>query len=181
MKTETIVINFIRNNNIKKFVEIGVEYGKMLSKVLPYIDSEIDEYWAVDPWEPVGLKYGPKLGYRTKTQWHELYTSICQKMTEFKSLKVVKLPSVEAAAFFPDDYLDMIYIDADHCYLAVHDDLHAWYRKVRIGGIISGHDYNIKSVKQAVDEFFGFELGTVPDNTKVWMTRKDRFELPVGE
>ena len=42
---------------------------------------------------------------------------------------------------FDDDYFDIIYIDADHRYNAVKKDLEITYKKVKIGGIISGHDY----------------------------------------
>ncbi len=41
----------------------------------------------------------------------------------------------------PDESLDFVYIDADHRFDYVMEDLIAWGRKVRKGGIISGHDY----------------------------------------
>ena len=42
--------------------------------------------------------------------------------------------SVEAAASFPDDSLDWVYIDGDHTYEAVRADLAAYYRTIRPGG-----------------------------------------------
>lgn len=65
-----------------------------------------------------------------------------------------------------DNSLDFIYLDADHSYSGVKEDLaHAW-RIVRYGGFIAGHDYTLNAercvdakhypnfgVKQAVDEF----------------------------
>jgi hypothetical protein len=55
-----------------------------------------------------------------------------------------------------DQYLDAVYIDADHSYEAVKNDLSLSIKKVKSGGFIMGHDYHkniFPSVVQAVDEF----------------------------
>jgi predicted O-methyltransferase YrrM len=66
--------------------------------------------------------------------------------------------SADAAAKFPDNWLDAVFIDADHSYAAVRRDIDAWLPKVRPGGIIAGHDYTLElpGVIQAVTETFGF-------------------------
>lgn len=62
----------------------------------------------------------------------------------------------------PYDSLDFVYIDGDHYYDYVMTDIILWARRVRPGGIISGHDYigpdeyrhkfDI-NVKEAVDDY----------------------------
>jgi hypothetical protein len=64
---------------------------------------------------------------------------------------------------FENDSLDMIYIDGDHEYEGVRKDLEMAYKKVKPGGWIMGHDYEMNmekakteytfGVKKAVDEF----------------------------
>jgi hypothetical protein len=49
--------------------------------------------------------------------------------------------SPAAADGFPDGHFDWVYIDADHTYEAVRDDLAAWRPKVKPGGLVMGHDY----------------------------------------
>lgn len=49
--------------------------------------------------------------------------------------------SAEAAATVPDRSLDLVYIDANHVFEAVLEDLLCWMPKVRSGGIIAGHDF----------------------------------------
>jgi predicted O-methyltransferase YrrM len=56
-------------------------------------------------------------------------------------VKVIRDFSISAATTFEDNYLDFVYIDADHTEKAVYEDLHAWWTKVRPGGIVAGHDY----------------------------------------
>jgi hypothetical protein len=92
-----------------------------------------------------------------------------------------KMGSVEAAAGVPDVSLDFVYIDAGtHSYAECKRDIEAWYAKVKPGGFIGGHDFEIPElhahdtfpgVQRAVKEFFGdLEARTFPDTS--WLVRK---------
>lgn len=77
---------------------------------------------------------------------------------------VIKGLSVEAAQQVPPSSLDFVYLDADHSYKGVMEDLRAWATKVRPGGAIGGHDYidghipaGVFGVRSAVKDFFGRE------------------------
>ena len=69
--------------------------------------------------------------------------------------------SVEASSRFPNGYFDFVYIDADHQYQSVKDDINAWYEKVKPGGWMYFHDYD-SDVKRAVQEFFVNGKGISP-------------------
>jgi hypothetical protein len=66
-------------------------------------------------------------------------------------------------ATFEDNAFDMVYIDADHSYDGCKKDLDIAFLKVKPGGWIMGHDYEINKnkakrewvfgVRKAVDEF----------------------------
>jgi cephalosporin hydroxylase len=62
------------------------------------------------------------------------------------------LPSVQAASYFEDQSVYMVFIDAEHTYAAVKADLAAWRPKVRPGGWLAGHDWESDEVKSAVRE-----------------------------
>jgi len=65
--------------------------------------------------------------------------------------------SVEASTEFEDTSLDFVYIDAGHDFLDVRRDCEVWYPKVKVGGVICGHDYMPSigdDVRRAVDGFF---------------------------
>jgi hypothetical protein len=78
--------------------------------------------------------------------------------------------SVDASKTVINESLDWVYIDADHSYEGIKSDYNAWYDKVRVGGIISGHDYGLngdcEGVKQFIDELTesGIEMHFTTDD-----------------
>lgn len=78
--------------------------------------------------------------------------------------RILRTTSAEAAAEFPDASIDFVYLDAQHHYQAVRDDILLWHSKVKPGGVLGGHDYldgtipsGVYGVKRAVDEFAAAE------------------------
>jgi len=55
--------------------------------------------------------------------------------------KIVRMSSIDAAKKFVDASLDFVYIDTNQDYVSSTNDLDAWSKKVRPGGIIAGHDF----------------------------------------
>lgn len=71
-------------------------------------------------------------------------------------------------------YLDFAFIDGNHEYAYVKQDIELYWPKVCKGGFLSGHDYSggHPGVTQAVDEFFG-KLGLpVEHHQYCWLVRK---------
>lgn len=82
---------------------------------------------------------------------------ISKHVIENPRFTFVNKTSLEAAQEFNDESLDFVYIDADHSYKSVVEDIQAWKQKVKRGGILSGHDYDshfTPDVVKAVEEFF---------------------------
>mgnify|MGYP001982248990 CR=1 FL=1 len=71
-------------------------------------------------------------------------------------VSVLRMLSVQAAAHFADQSLGFVYLDANHGYRALLDDMEAYYPKLMAGGMLAGHDYiNLRAfgVIKAVREF----------------------------
>jgi len=56
---------------------------------------------------------------------------------------------------YPDQSVHFLYLDTTHAYNATLKELHAWWPKIRPGGMLCGDDYCRPGEKVAVDEFFG--------------------------
>ncbi|QDT94257.1 glycosyltransferase [Gimesia algae] len=52
-----------------------------------------------------------------------------------------EMSSMDASHKFKDASLDAVYIDADHSFYGISDDLELWYDKVKPGGLFCGHDF----------------------------------------
>jgi hypothetical protein len=64
--------------------------------------------------------------------------------------------SARASQHYDDESLDFVFLDADHAYESVAADIEAWHPKVRVGGILAGHDFTheFPGVIRAVCERF---------------------------
>lgn len=72
-------------------------------------------------------------------------------------ITVVVSDSAAGASLFEPASCDFVFIDADHSYAAVHQDITCWLPRIRPGGILAGHDYERDTVRRAVHELIGEE------------------------
>ncbi len=75
----------------------------------------------------------------------------------------IRKMSADAAEDIEDDSLDFVYIDANHRFDYVLQDIRTWFPKVKPGRVISGHDYNYHEVAAAVEAYckvHNLKLGT---------------------
>jgi predicted O-methyltransferase YrrM len=89
---------------------------------------------------------------------------------KYNNIVKIKSTSHHAVKIFPDNSIDLIYIDANHSYEAAKNDILSWMIKIKSNGIISGHDYNWRSVRKAVNEiFYNKDIKTYKDNS--WLVK----------
>jgi predicted O-methyltransferase YrrM len=79
-----------------------------------------------------------------------------EKFTE----NLLEVSDERASYLFPEQSVDICFVDADHSYDGVTKDLELWTPKVKPGGIMSGHDYDPtgsawQECRRAVDDFWG--------------------------
>ena len=76
----------------------------------------------------------------TKQEW--FFQASQQRLAQHANItEFMRMYTTEAAKLVPDDSLDFIYVDARHDYCGVREDLREWWPKLRMGGILAGHDY----------------------------------------
>ena len=68
------------------------------------------------------------------------------------AVNIVKSSSLEAANNYKDRSVSFLMIDASHKYQDVVDDIKAWYPKIKMGGIVSGDDFDWPEVASAVKD-----------------------------
>merc|ERR1712232_720479 len=94
--------------------------------------------------------------------------------------------SVDAAQVFAPESLDLVYIDADHKWWSVVQDLVAWWPNVKKGGMMLGHDFHLNTLMErsgsvggdsndvpvVVQAFFRAPLRVVLHSGFVWSVEK---------
>lgn len=167
----------IEAHNLKRGAEIGVAFGGHSEAILSQTRVEklygIDSYQHRDGYEdPMNL---PQKDFET------LYERTKERLSAFGNrFELVRAESKEAVARILGE-LDFIYIDADHSYQGVWDDLCTWFDKIRTGGIIGGHDYDhayFPGVRLAIDEFFRrFDWQVHTEGEGVWWVEKQALHV----
>ena len=159
-----ILIDLIQKEASKIVAEIGVFGGGLTKRVLKRAKF-IESYWCVDPWRNYDeWENISKLPKKSQSDWDEIFIKFCRLYPWFSALKVMRMTSLEASEIFKKaNYkFDLVFIDADHQYKNVKEDIDAWYPLVRKGGFLTGHDYDPEiwwyGTKQAVDERFGSDI-----------------------
>jgi len=145
--------------------EIGVYEGKFSERIVNYTQPK--QLHLIDPWhfeESEDYKksfYGGETGggQRKMDERFEHVKAMFGPQIADGSVVVHRCESGKAAPEFPDGHFDWVYLDGNHLYEFVLEDLHKFLPKVRPGGYICGDDYHDRpvwfeaGVKRAVDEF----------------------------
>ena len=178
--------------DFKKGAEIGVFKGKY-SEVLCKTNPQA-HVWGVDAWEIDAHPKGVFVGGEEQAYFTKCYHETVKRMAPYENYTNVKKYSMDAVKDFEDQSLDFVYIDAGHDFMNFTQDLHFWLKKIKIGGIMSGHDYarypfhkyiHVKRVLEAyawsyrMIPFFvlGAEEkkeGIIRDRYRSWMWIKDK-------
>ena len=130
------------------FVELGAWLGKSSSYLCDKAKGQ--EIIIIDSFEGTA-EYLDSYYQLAKTK--DIFKLFTENMGDRK-YKAIKATSKAAARKFTSESLDVVFIDLDHSYEAVKEDIKLWLPKVKKGGYIAGDDYheNWKGVIQAVDE-----------------------------
>ena len=146
--------NYLPDNCV--MAEIGCYAGE--STKIWLCTNKIKLLFCIDPWQN---------GYD-----NDDYASFTCSMEDVErifdeviadDLRVSKLKreSLDASMLFDNEYFDFVYIDGNHTYEFVKQDIETWIKKIKIGGYIGGHDYlgdDDSPIKRAIHETIG-----VPD------------------
>jgi len=112
--------------------EIGVERGRNSKCILKELN--IEKLYLIDPWENYD---------EIEVNWSHMnnnYRHVQRIFENDKRVRIIKDLSENAVNHIEKDSLDFVYIDGNHSYKYVYQDLELWFNRVKEGGVIAGHD-----------------------------------------
>lgn len=179
--------DLFRELEFKVGAEIGVEkgyYSATLCKANPDL-----HLFSIDPWRVTAYGLSATEYKDTQATFERYYQAAKKRLAPYQC-EVLRWTSMYAVDEFDADSLDFVYIDGNHDFQNTVNDIVEWSKKVRPGGIISGHDYcyyrkeaniHVKYVVNAYTQAYGiipwFVLGAqashvpgvVRDQPRSWM------------
>ena len=149
-------------------IEIGSYRGESTEIFLK--SNAFKKLYCIDPWEP---GYDPFDAAGSK----EIVLAEKEFDEKFRDNNIIvklKFKSSDIPDLFLNESIDFIYIDANHQYKFVKEDIINYLPKIKIGGIISGHDYDWAGPRNAVNDYFKKPpVKIYPDNSWLYIKEKE--------
>lgn len=114
--------------------EIGVEqgeYAEVLFKANPGLTL-----FCIDAWK----SYSGYRDHKSQDKLDRFLNTAAARLSRYNARMICEF-SMEAVKRIEPGSLDFVYIDANHQFEYVVNDIIEWSKRVRSGGIVSGHDY----------------------------------------
>jgi hypothetical protein len=143
--TRNDMAELFKELNFTVGAEIGVDrglYAETLSKANPGV-----KLYCIDPWKV----YNDYEDLRDPHYMNVNYALTKRRLSPY-NCKIIKKSSMGAIKDFEDESLDFVYIDANHDYKYVLEDIEKWSKIVKSGGIVSGHDYVWRSHRRSKND-----------------------------
>lgn len=125
---------FFVDMGFKVGAEIGVYKGEFSEK---FCKVGLNHF-AIDPWIAF-----PGQGRTQQVQERQdfLYGHTKRVLDPYPNCTVIRKTSMDAVKDFINGSLDYVYIDGNHELKYIVEDIVEWSKKIKKGGIVSGHDY----------------------------------------
>lgn len=151
-------------------VEVGTDHGVFADAFLERWKFK-GTLWCVDPYEPCEDQHYPR---------EADFLMACMILSRHgNACRIVRERSVDAAEKYGEKWNPgFVYIDGAHDYKSAKADIAAWWPKVKLGGVLAGHDYSIAyapGVVRAVEEFAsaeGLRVELTEDHPASWWTER---------
>lgn len=128
---------YMEKYNCQVVGELGVFTGGNFRRM---IEHRPQVAVAVDAWKADAVISRNDSGL-TQEEKDCQYTDFVVDMQHKPFVKVCRGYTFEMVLQFPDNYFDLLYIDADHTYEGCSKDLRDWWPKMKSGGAFTGDDY----------------------------------------
>ncbi len=138
----------LRELNVKTGAEIGTRLGRYARELCSAIPNL--KLYCIDPWKV----YPGYVEISDQASMERQFESTKKTLAPY-NCEIIREESMVAVKRFAPASLDFVFIDANHEYTHVRNDITRWTKKVRPGGIIFGHDYapDHQGVMRAVHEY----------------------------
>ena len=124
------------SHECKSGVEVGSFKGEFAKEICKVWHGNL---YMVDVWRGLGDEYLDASNHNIHTT---AYADAMKSIEGYEDRAImVRTDSLNGSMMFQDESLDFVYIDANHAYDYVVQDIQLWYPKIKKNGYLMGHDY----------------------------------------
>ena len=121
-------------------VEVGVSRGDFSRVILDHWQGQ--RLYLVDCWTPQDRFDYQDIHNVDQAKHEQNLAHLRAQLKPYEGrFEIIRAFSREAAASFADASLAFVYIDANHKYPFIAEDLRLWWPKLRPGGLLAGMGY----------------------------------------
>jgi hypothetical protein len=151
--------DFFKEMGYKVGAEVGAYRGEFSAK---FCAAGLKMY-VIDPW--MGFA-GQGRTQQVQATQDGYFEDAKKALSPYPDCVIIKKTSMDALEDFKDGSLDFVFLDGDHNFRHAAEDIYEWAKKVRVGGVVAGHDYfdtpffarnvvcNVKTVVDAYTKAF---------------------------
>src|ERR1700687_2229425 len=163
-------------------VELGAWYGRSTAFLAVELVNSGKAFRldVIDHWKG-SVRQDELTTHALKNDVHGTFLGNMDRGGVLDRMTVHKMTSLEGATLFADGSLDFVFIDASHDFASVRADIAAWWPKVKVGGVLSGHDFDTKTdpeVVQAVTTSFSPKALKIMNRTWSVVKEAPAIQLP---
>lgn len=137
---DRVALKALWQTDFSRAAEVGSWLGLGSTQTLMVLANEL---FCIDTWQgSFGVEHHAEIASRV--------SPIEEFRRNAPMARMVQGDSAESAHQFHDGYFDLVFIDADHRYSLVKRDIEAWLPKVRNGGILCGHDCEMRIADESM-------------------------------
>lgn len=162
---------FMEKYDCRVICELGIREGKNFKLMIEHTPKEAV---AVDAWIDDGTDSHNDLGF-TQEDLDNQYQKFSAEMSDNNFVKIYREYTFDAVKRFPDEYFDLVYIDADHTYVGCSQDIADWFPKIKSGRFLIGDDYIAGTAHETGVRFRVIEAV----NNFAKINKLEVFELPL--
>ena len=167
-------------NKNSKLVEVGVWKGDFSRQILNISSPKL--LILVDSWTFDEKVRGcaPQVNGEEPLNQHffdQAKNDTFNKFENIQNVHILDLNSLDASNNYEDNFFDYIYIDAEHTYKAVTNDLKVWYPKLKKNGILFGDDYYWREEDDTLSLHKAYQEFIVKNNIKKWCVFKSQIKI----
>lgn len=144
------VIEFLKDNFKSELVGVEIGVYKGLNALEMLQNLPLKKLYLIDPYLEYPEYKDPCWNVKSQKDFDKYWYIAHENLKDY-NVEFVRQKSQDAE--IPDN-LDFVYIDGNHSYEYTKADIDKYYTKLKIGGVLSGDNYNqdYQGVINAVDE-----------------------------